>query len=111
MDVKKLTEILGAKVLAGAAGMEKSITGCYTGDLLSWVMGRAKSGDVWPTVMGNVNAVAVAALTDAACIVLTDNASLDEEARVKAEEQQIAVLSVPQNSYEVCVKIAENLEK
>ena len=42
---------------------------------LSWVMARAQSGNVWITVMGNVNAIAVATLTDVSCIVLTENAA------------------------------------
>jgi predicted transcriptional regulator len=107
MTVKELSDVLHAKILAGTDGTDREVTGCYTGDLLSWVMSRAKSGDAWLTVMGNVNAIAVASLTDAACIVLTDNAPLDEDARAKADEQQIAVLSAEQNSYESGAVLAE----
>ena len=49
---------------------EKEITGCYCGDLLSWVMSRAKEGDAWLTVMGNVNAVAVAVLMASLIIII-----------------------------------------
>ena len=107
MTVRELSNRLTAEILAGEDGADRDVTGCYTGDLLSWVMSRAKSGDAWLTVMGNVNAIAVASLTDAACIVLTDHASLDEDARVKANQQHIAVLSAEQNSYEIGAKIAE----
>lgn len=31
----------------------REITGGYAGDLLSWVMGRAESGDAWITIMSN----------------------------------------------------------
>ena len=47
-------------------------------------MSRVQAGDVWLTVMGNINAIAVAALSDAACIILTDAAALDEEAKEKS---------------------------
>ena len=43
---------------------EREVTGGYTGDLLSWVMGRAESGDAWLTIMSNQNVVAVASLAD-----------------------------------------------
>ncbi len=56
-------------------------------------MSRVQAGDVWLTVMGNVNAIAVAALSDAACIILTDAAGLDEEAKEKAQQQGITVFS------------------
>ena len=47
---------------------ERVVTGGYVGDLLSWVMGRARSGQAWITIMSNINTVAVASLADvAAC--------------------------------------------
>ena len=79
MDVKELIEKLRLKVLCGE-NLDKKISGCYCGDLLSWVMSRAQEGDVWLTVMGNVNSIGVAVLADVACIVLTENAPLDKDA-------------------------------
>ena len=83
MKIKDLAEKLNLKVLT-PYDADREISGCYSGDLLSWVMSRAKEGDVWLTVMGNINAVAVA--------VLTENASLDEQAKDKAELQGICFL-------------------
>ena len=106
MKVKELTEKLGLSVLT-QGDLEKECTGCYSGDLLSWVMSRAKEGDVWLTVMGNVNAVAVAVLTECACIVLTENASLDEQAKIKAEMQGVCFLQSDKNAYELSVEISK----
>ena len=80
MTVHQLKESLELTVLVEQT-TDKKITGCYIGDLLSWAMSRVQAGDVWLTVMGNINAIAVAALSDAACIILTDAAALDEEAK------------------------------
>ena len=41
---------------------ERVVTGGYVGDLLSWVMGRARSGQAWITIMSNQNVAAVAVL-------------------------------------------------
>lgn len=87
----------------------REITGCYIGDFLSWAMGKISAGDVWVTVMGNVNALAVAALTDAACVVLAEGAQLDPEALKKAQEQEITVLASEKSSYELAVRIGERL--
>ena len=106
MKIKELAEKLDLKVLT-PYDEEREITGCYSGDLLSWVMSRAKEGDVWLTVMGNINAVAVAVLTDCACIVLTENASLDEQAKNKAELQGVCFLQSEKNAYELAVEISE----
>ena len=62
---------------------DREINGAYIGDLLSWVMGKAQSGNVWITIMNNVNIVAVATLTDVSCILLCENVKADESVIVK----------------------------
>ncbi|MBQ7295512.1 MAG: AraC family transcriptional regulator [Clostridia bacterium] len=106
MTVKELAQRLQLKILT-EIDEDKEVTGCYSGDLLSWVMSKAKMGDVWLTVMGNVNAVAVAVLTECACIVLTENAALDEQAKQKAELQGVTFLQSDRNAYELSVEIAK----
>lgn len=108
MKVKELIGELGLFVLT-EGDSEKECTGCYSGDLLSWVMSRAKENDIWLTVMGNINAVAVAVLTDCACIVLTENSALDEDARLRAEQQGVTILRSDKNAYELSVLISRLL--
>jgi serine kinase of HPr protein (carbohydrate metabolism regulator) len=108
MTVKELVEKLNLKVLV-EGDMDQEITGGYCGDLLSWVMGRAQAGDCWMTVMGNINAVAVAVLADTACIVLTENATLDDDAKARAEMQGVTILATEENSYTVAKKLGEIL--
>lgn len=105
MDVKELIEKLGLKVLCGE-NTDKKISGCYCGDLLSWVMSRAQEGDVWLTVMGNVNSVGVAVLADVACIVLTENAPLDKDALSRALQNDVIILQTDKNSYETAAAIS-----
>ncbi len=92
-------------VLCSGDDLEREVTGCYCGDLLSWVMSRAQGGDAWLTVMGNVNAVGVAALADTACIILTENAAFDENAQMRAEQNGIIVLQTEKNTFETAVLI------
>lgn len=110
MTVNDLAQQLNLKPLAGLGGNQNKVLTCYAGDLLSWVMGRAQEGSVWLTVMGNVNAVAVATLADCACIVLTENAPLDEAARQRADLQNVPIYSTEANAYEMSVKIARLLQ-
>ena len=110
MTVHQLKESLELTVLVEQT-TDKKITGCYIGDLLSWAMSRVQAGDVWLTVMGNINAIAVAALSDAACIILTDAAALDEEAKEKAQQQGITVFSSNANSYQVAVQLSRLLSE
>lgn len=108
MTVKELSEKLNCTVLV-KGDITREVTGGYCGDLLSWVMGRAKAGDCWMTVMGNINAIAVAVLADTACIVLTESATLDDDAKARAEMQNITILATDENAYSVSVKLGELL--
>ena len=109
MTVQNLVDALHLTLLAGKDALTREVTGCYIGDLLSWVMGRAREGDAWLTIMGNINAIAVATLADTACIILTENAALDDNARQKADMQGVAVLQTEENSYKTALALAELL--
>lgn len=108
MTVKKLTEKLNLKVVV-EGDYDREVSGGYCGDLLSWVMGRAQSGDCWFTVMGNINAIAVAVLADCACIVLTENVPLDDDAKMRAEMQGVTVLVTEENAYTMAKRLGEIL--
>lgn len=105
MDIKTLKEKLDLTLVCGE-DPEKEVTGCYCGDLLSWVMSRAQEGDAWLTVMGNINSIGVAVLADVACIILTENAALDDEALKRAEQNGVTVLTTEKNSYQVAAEIS-----
>ncbi|MBQ4206875.1 MAG: hypothetical protein II621_01085 [Clostridia bacterium] len=108
MTVQTLCNSFGWTILT-EGDLSRAVTGCYCGDLLSWVMGKAQEGDCWLTVMGNVNAVAVAVLTDCACIVLTEHAALDEEAKARAEQQGVTILTTEQNAYQAAAALSKVL--
>lgn len=104
MTVKALAEALGLELLV-EGDLDRPVTGGYCGDLLSWVMGRAKAGDAWMTVMGNINAVAVAVLADVSCILLVEDAALDEDARRRAENQDVPILRSSRTSYDLAAAL------
>lgn len=71
----------------------REIKGVYVGDLLSWVMSRARKNQVWITIMSNINVIAVASLTDVSCIILADGVIPDSEIKATALEKGINILS------------------
>lgn len=106
MTVKDIIEKCNLKVLVEGE-LDREITTCYIGDLLSWVMGRAPGDSAWLTVMGNINSIAVATLADVSCIVLVENAALDAEAKAKAEMHEVTILSTELNSYDLAVALSK----
>ena len=89
---------------------DRSITKPFCCDLLSIAMGRAPAGCAWVTVMGNLNTLAVAALADAACVILAEGAMLDEAAVKKAALQGITVLRTEEPVFETALAVKELLK-
>lgn len=109
MTVREMAEQLSLTPIAVADG-ERGIEGVYIGDLLSWVMGRVSSGNVWITIMSNINIVAVATLADVACIVLAEGVTLDESVRQTAEQKGVNVYTTDMTAYEVAAALATTLK-
>ncbi len=108
MTVREMVNALQLQTLA-EGDLDRPVTGGYCGDLLSWVMGRAKAGDAWFSVIGNVNAVAVCVLADVACLVLCENAPFDEAAAVRAKTEQVTVLRSSRTAYELATALGRLL--
>lgn len=86
---------------------EAEITGGYAGDLLSFVMGNGEEGQVWVTIMSNVNVIAVATLCDFALVILAQNVTLEESVLETAKEKGINVCTSSLTAFELCRKVGE----
>lgn len=105
MTVLRLKE----KLMLDAVTMpdeNREVTGCYIGDLLSWVMGAAKSGDAWITIMSNINVVAVATLCDTACILLAEGVTVDDEVKQTAINRGINIFSSKKSAFLLASEIS-----
>lgn len=109
MTVRELSENAKFKALTLPCP-EREIHGVYVGDLLSWVMGRAKADNAWITIMSNVNVLAVATLADTACVILAEDVVPDPEVLIAALEKGINVLSTPLTAYEAAVVLSRQEE-
>lgn len=99
MTGKELAEKICGKILCGDP--ERSLSGCYIGDLLSLAMSRVQSDNVWITIQSNINIVAVASLTDAGCIVICDGFGPDDDALEKAKEEDILIITSEKTAYDI----------
>ncbi len=85
---------------------EREINGAYVGDLLSWVMGRAESDNVWITIMSNINVVAVASLSDVSCVLLAEGVTLEDDVLTIAKQKGINIFSTSLTAYEAAKYIS-----
>ncbi|MHB0871096.1 MAG: DRTGG domain-containing protein [Chloroflexota bacterium] len=106
LTVRDVVHQLGLKVVAGETHLGREVSGGYVGDLLSCVMARAATGDLWVTIQGHPNAVAVATLAGISAIVVAEGARIDPAAVEKAEQERIPILSGQQTSFDLVSALA-----
>ena len=85
------------------------MTGGYAGDLLSWVMGRAREGDCWITIMSNQNVAAVAVLAEVGCVLLAEGVQPDEALRTRAAENGVNLLGSERSTFALAADVARLL--
>ena len=91
MILADLVNKLDLQVLAGSAELGREVAGGYVSDLLSHVMGQAAAGQVWITMQGHQNIIAVASLVGLSAVVIAGGVEPDTATREKAAEQGIVL--------------------
>ncbi len=92
-----------------AADTTRTVSKVFCCDLLSVAMSKAPAGACWITIMGNINTLAVASLTDSACVVLAEGTSLDDSVIEKAAQQDITLLKTDLPIFDAGLKVHELL--
>ncbi len=104
MTVKELIDRIDPEVI-NPGNTDVPVTEPYCCDLLSVAMGNAPEGCVWCTVMSNMNTLAVASLTDCACIILCCNAGVDDNMKMKAVSQDICLLRTDKSIFDTALNV------
>ena len=106
MTVIELTQMTHWK-MANSGNLETQITGVYTGDLLSYVMGNGEAGQCWVTMQTHQNVIAICSLKEFSVLVLVDGNELDEEALQSAKDNDVNVLISPLTAFETVKKLVQ----
>ncbi len=104
MKLSELVECIDATVLV-ESNEDTEISCGYTCDLLSWVMAHGAPGMAWVTVQTHLNVIAVAVLSEMACVILPENIDMEQESLNKARSEGMAVLKSPLTAYEICGRL------
>ena len=106
MTAQELRKQLDLQVLA-EPDPDKPVTGGYVGDLLSWVMGRAREGDAWVTIMTNANVLAVASLADTACVIVAEDSAVEPDVVALAQSKGINLYRSSRRGFDLCCRVGE----
>jgi hypothetical protein len=101
MNLKDLAGLLTLNVLQPQGNFDVTVSGGYTSDLLSDVMGNAKEKNVWITCQTHENIVAVAKLKNLAAIILVNGRKPDEAALRKAREENVVIFGTSESEFSI----------
>lgn len=101
MKLEAIAKALNLELVTSIGDLSGDVTGAYVSDLLSDVIANANAGDLWLTLQGHPNVVAVASLKDLSGIVLVNNRQPEEETLTKANEEGIPTFSSPRPAFEL----------
>jgi len=107
MNLREISEQLALEVCAAEEKLDTEVTGGYASDLLSYVMARAKEGNVWVTMQSHINVVAVASLVNLAGVIITEGTKPEPATLEKANQEGIPILATRLTTYDVAGKLYE----
>ena len=105
MKVTDIVQKLGLTVFSGHEGLGREVTGGYTSDLLSDVMGHAPEGAIWVTIQTHRNVIAIASLKELAAVVLTNGEKPGNETIEQSNTDGVPVLGTGLSSFEFSGKL------
>ena len=107
MLVSELIPLIDAKNLTPELSTtDREVTCGYVCDLLSWVMSHGDSGMAWVTVQTHMNVIAVAVLSEMACVILPEGIDMEAESLQKAVSEGMVVLQSPLTAFDICGRMA-----
>lgn len=107
MKLDELCHHLALQVCTAKDRLNAEVTGGYASDLLSWVMAKAQTGNVWITIQAHPNIVAVASLIGLAGIIVAEGVTPEPTTLEKAEQEGIPILTTPLPIYAIAGKMHE----
>lgn len=105
MKVSDIVDALNLKVIGGAEGLNNQVSGGYTSDLLSDVMGNADEGNIWITLQTHRNVMAVASLKEVAAVIIVKGLEAEENTISQSNDEGIPLLSTDLETFELSGKL------
>lgn len=101
MTLREMIKGLELTVVVDTGSLDETVAGGYVSDLLSHVMGQAKAGQIWVTMQGHQNIVAVASLVGLGAVIVAGGIEPEEQTIVKARAQEVVLCKTQLSTYEV----------
>ena len=108
MTVGEIARALNAETLA--AGKEGTVvSGVYVGDIMSRALANGFSGMAWICAAADMNALAVAHMKGARCLIFPAGIKPEAEVVRRAEKEGITLLSCGRTAFEAAGRLYEHM--
>lgn len=108
MQIRKIAELLDAKILCGEDHLDGSVHSACGCDMMSDVLAFVKDQAVLLTGLCNPQVVRTAEMMDMRCIVFVRGKMPPEEVIRLADDAGIVVMASPERMYVACGKLYAN---
>ncbi|OGC40671.1 serine kinase [candidate division WOR-3 bacterium RBG_13_43_14] len=105
MYISDIIKAGNLQVIYGEHLTKRAIKGGYASDLLSDVIGNSKADDIWVTLQGHPNIIAVAKLKELAGIIIVNGRRPEADTLNKAKAEDIIILSSNLPAFEIIGKL------
>ncbi|HPR62858.1 MAG TPA: serine kinase [Thermoanaerobaculia bacterium] len=105
--MKSIVSSLNLTLYTQNLSLDRSIKGCYSGDLLSDVLARACIGCLWITIQMHPNIIPVAVMKEFPGILIVNGRIPEPEVISKAENERVVLLGTPLSAYEISGRLWE----
>jgi hypothetical protein len=105
MKVSEIVRELQLDPRAGLGALDNDVRGGYASDLLSDVMANSNEGDIWVTLQGHPNIIAIATMRELAGIIIANSRQPEEDTVERADEEDIPVLCSSMPTFQVVGKL------
>ena len=100
MTVGEMVRLIGGCEITGS-GMDREIRGGFMCDIMSRTMAEGFPGMAWITHRADMNALAIAVMKNAACIVFPAGAAPGEDIIRQAQKEKMPLVNSDMAAYEL----------
>lgn len=105
-----LKQVEGELLTDQDSDISLEINGGYVSDLLSDVMGNAREGDIWITIMKHLNVIAVASLANLSAIIFSRGITPEPAVIEKAAQENICLIKSSLSTFEIAGRLHKLLD-
>ena len=104
MKISDVAEVLSLDLIC-CGDKSRETTSVISGDLMSFIIGKAKSGSIWITVQNHLNVAAVAVLKEIPLIIVASRRPVMADLKTRCDMENIALAISEESSFTLCYRL------